>query len=104
MGAAASGSGIRDWLAGLDAKTGKLLAQVHDSRARRARQRNLERQSQRLATGGGPMWVTGTYDPADEPDDLGNRQPGAGYSTPTFGRATTSSPTAPSPTIPIPAR
>ena len=28
-------------------------------------------------TGGGAVWVTGTYDPADQPDHLGHRQSGA---------------------------
>ena len=28
-------------------------------------------------TGGGALWVTGTYDPDDQPEHLGHRQPGA---------------------------
>ena len=40
------------------------VAQIYGSGAGRTGQRNLEGQHQCLATGGGAVWVTGTYDPA----------------------------------------
>ncbi len=50
VGAAGGDRGVRDWIAGLDAKTGKLaLAQIRGPGAGRARQRDLEGQEQRLA-------------------------------------------------------
>jgi len=39
------------------------MAQIHDSRAGRARQRDLEGANNAWQTGGAAVWVTGTYDP-----------------------------------------
>ena len=50
VGAAGGDTGVRDWMAGLDAATGKLLWRKFTvPGARRARQRDLEGQEQRLA-------------------------------------------------------
>ncbi len=50
VGAAGGDRGVRDWIAGLDAKTGKLLwKKSRGPGAGRARQRDLEGQEQRLA-------------------------------------------------------
>ena len=50
VGAAGGDRGVRDFIAALDAATGKLdLAQIRGPGARRARQRDLEGQEQRLA-------------------------------------------------------
>jgi alcohol dehydrogenase (cytochrome c) len=64
MGAAASGSGIRDWLAALDAKTGKLLWRKYTIPAPgEPGSETWKDKNNAWQTGGGPIWVTGTYDP-----------------------------------------
>ena len=55
-------------------------------------------------TGGGAVWVTGTYDPATNQTIWGTGNPVPMIDPPTRARATTSTPTARSPTIPTPAR
>jgi alcohol dehydrogenase (cytochrome c) len=64
MGAAASGSGIRDWLAALDAKTGKLLWRKYTVPAPgEPGSETWKDKNNAWQTGGGAIWVTGTYDP-----------------------------------------
>src|SRR5215831_2096355 len=64
MGAAASGSGIRDWLAALDAKTGKLLWRKYTIPAPgEPGSETWKDKNNAWQTGGGAIWVTGTYDP-----------------------------------------
>jgi alcohol dehydrogenase (cytochrome c) len=63
LGAAASGSGIRDWLAGLDAATGKLLWRKYTIPAPgEPGSETWKDKNNAWQTGGGPIWVTGTYD------------------------------------------
>ena len=54
-------------------------------------------------TGGGSIWVTGSYDPDAQPDLLGHRQSRARTSIRRSGRATTSTPTRSSRSTPTPA-
>jgi alcohol dehydrogenase (cytochrome c) len=64
MGAAASGSGIRDWLAALDAATGKLVWRKYTIPAPgEPGSETWKDKNNAWQTGGGPIWVTGTYDP-----------------------------------------
>ena len=49
------------------------LAVLHDSRAGRAAA-TTRGKSDAWKTGGGPVWVTGSYDPDAQPDLLGRRQ------------------------------
>ena len=53
--------------------------------------------------GGGSVWVTGSYDPALEPDLLGRRQSRARTGIRRSGPATTSTPTRSSRSTPTPA-
>ncbi len=64
VGAAGGDRGVRDLIAGARCQDRQAaLAQIRDPGARRARQRDLEGQGQvAWQTGGGAMWVTGTYD------------------------------------------
>ena len=64
MGAAASGSGIRDWLAALDAASGKLLWRSYTVPAPGEPGSETWKDTKNAwQTGGGSIWVTGTYDP-----------------------------------------
>ena len=64
MGAAASGSGIRDWLAALDAATGKLVWRSYTIPAPgEPGSKSWKDGKNAWQTGGGAIWVTGTYDP-----------------------------------------
>ena len=75
VGAAGGDNGVRDWMAGLDAATGKAaVAQLHDSGARRARQRNLEGQEQRLADRRRRHLGDRDLRSRHPPDHLGHRQ------------------------------
>ena len=76
MGAAASGAGIRDWLAGLDAKTGKLLWRKYTIPAPGEPGSETWKDNHNAwATGGGPIWVTGTYDPQSNQTIWGTGNP-----------------------------
>jgi hypothetical protein len=61
VGASGGDRGIRDWIAALNAATGKLLWLKYHPRARRARQRDLDEQC--LADRRRRGVVTGSYDP-----------------------------------------
>ncbi len=64
MGAAASGSGIRDWLAALDAATGRLVWRSYTIPAPgEPGSESWKDGKNAWQTGGGAIWVTGTYDP-----------------------------------------
>ena len=94
VGASGGDSGVRDFIVGLDAATGKLLWQkYHHSGAGRAGLGNLEGQEQRLADRRRRHVGHRLLRPGHQPDHLGHRQSGADVE-PTTGRATTSTPTA----------
>jgi alcohol dehydrogenase (cytochrome c) len=64
VGAAGSGGGVRDWLAALDAATGKLLWRRYAVPAPGEPGAETWKDNHNAwQTGGGAMWVTGTYDP-----------------------------------------
>ncbi len=76
MGAAASGAGLRDWLAGLDAKTGKLLWRKYTVPAPGEPGSETWKDNHNAwQTGGGPIWVTGTYDPQSNQTIWGTGNP-----------------------------
>jgi alcohol dehydrogenase (cytochrome c) len=102
VGAAGGDNGVCDWIAGLDAASGKLLwRHPYGPGARRARQRNLEDKNNAWLTGGGAVWVTGTYDPDTHQIIWGTGNPVPCSTRPT-GRAIISIPTLRSHTTPIP--
>ena len=64
VGAAGSGGGARDWLAALDGATGKLLWRRYAVPAPgEPGSETWKDDHNAWQTGGGAMWVTGTYDP-----------------------------------------
>src|SRR5215468_6807322 len=67
MGAAGGDRGVRDWIAGLDAKTGKLLWQnyVIPKPGEPGSETWKDKDQKAWQTGGGAMWVTGSYDVAN---------------------------------------
>ncbi len=78
VGAAGGDRGVRDWIAGLDAKTGKVaLEEIRGPGARRARQRDLEGQEQRLADRRRRHVGDRQLRCRSQPGDLGHRQSGA---------------------------
>src|SRR5882724_3270842 len=65
IGAANGDQGVRDWMAGLDAKTGKLLWRKFTIPAPgEPGSETWKGNNNAWQTGGGAIWVTGTYDPA----------------------------------------
>jgi alcohol dehydrogenase (cytochrome c) len=65
MGAAGGDQGVRDWIAGLDAATGKLLWRKYTIPAPgEPGSETWKDKNNAWQTGGGAMYVTGTYDPA----------------------------------------
>jgi alcohol dehydrogenase (cytochrome c) len=64
IGAANGDQGVRDWIAGLDAKTGKRLWQQFTIPAPgEPGSETWKGNTNAWQTGGGAIWVTGTYDP-----------------------------------------
>ncbi len=64
VGAAGSGGGARDWLAALDGATGKLIWRKYSVPAPgEPGSETWKDKNNAWQTGGGAMWVTGTYDP-----------------------------------------
>jgi alcohol dehydrogenase (cytochrome c) len=64
VGAAGGDRGIRDWIAGLDAATGKVLWRKFTVPAPgEPGSETWKGNTNAWQTGGGAMWVTGTYDP-----------------------------------------
>ncbi len=65
IGAANGDQGVRDWMAGLDAKTGKRLWLKYTVPAPgEPSSETWKGNTNAWQTGGGAVWVTGTYDPA----------------------------------------
>jgi alcohol dehydrogenase (cytochrome c) len=65
MGAAGGDRGVRDWIAGLDAATGRLLWRQYVIPAPgEPGSETWKDKNNAWQTGGGAMWVTGTYDVA----------------------------------------
>jgi alcohol dehydrogenase (cytochrome c) len=65
VGAAGGDRGVRDWVAALDAATGKLVWLKHTIPAPgEPGSETWKDKNDTWRTGGGAVWVTGTYDPA----------------------------------------
>ena len=66
VGAAGGDRGVRDWIAALDATTGKLLWRKYVIPAPGEPGSETWKDKNQVAwqTGGGAMWITGSYDPA----------------------------------------
>ena len=65
VGAAGGDRGVRDWIAGLDAKTGKVAWKKHVVPAPgEPGSETWKDKNNAWQTGGGAMWVTGSYDVA----------------------------------------
>jgi len=63
VGAAGGDRGVRDWIAGLDAKTGKLAWKKHVVPAPgEPGSETWKDKNNAWQTGGGAMWITGSYD------------------------------------------
>jgi alcohol dehydrogenase (cytochrome c) len=98
IGASGGDAGARDWMGALDAATGKLLWRKYTIPAPgEPGSETWKDKTNAWQTGGGAVWVTGTYDP-----DTNQTLWGVGNPAP--GRATTSSLTAWFRGIPIAAR
>jgi alcohol dehydrogenase (cytochrome c) len=78
VGAAGGDRGVRDWIAALDAKTGRLAWRKYVIPAPGEPGSESWKDPAKAAwqTGGGAMWVTGSYD-VHQSDFVGHRQPGA---------------------------
>ena len=77
VGAAGGDRGVRDWIAALDAATGKILWRKYVILPGRARQRDLEGQEQRLADRRRRDVDHRLLRSRHQSGDLGHRQPGA---------------------------
>ena len=79
VGAAGGDRGVRDFIAALDGATGKMVWRKYVIPAPGEPGSETWKDKNQVAwqTGGGAMWVTGTYDTTDQPGDLGHRQSGA---------------------------
>jgi alcohol dehydrogenase (cytochrome c) len=76
IGAANGDQGVRDWMAGLDAKTGKLLWRKFTIPGPgEPGHETWKGNSNAWQTGGGAIWVTGTYDPATNQTIWGTGNP-----------------------------
>ncbi len=105
VGAAGGDRGVRDWIAALDAATGKLLWRKYTIPAPgEPGSETWKDKNNAWQTGGGAVWVTGTYDPATNQTIWGIGNPVPMMDPDRRGRATISTPTARSPGIPTPAR
>ena len=79
IGAAGSSTGLRQWIAALDAATGKLVWRKFTIPAPgEPGSETWKDKTNAWETGGGSIWVTGDLRSGLEPDDLGHRQSGAG--------------------------
>jgi alcohol dehydrogenase (cytochrome c) len=75
-GAANGDQGVRDWMAGLDAKTGKLLWRKFTIPGPgEPGHETWKGNNNAWQTGGGAIWVTGTYDPATNQTIWGTGNP-----------------------------
>jgi alcohol dehydrogenase (cytochrome c) len=76
IGAANGDQGVRDWMAGLDAKTGKLLWRKYTIPGPgEPGHETWKGDTNAWQTGGGAIWVTGTYDPATNQTIWGTGNP-----------------------------
>jgi len=76
VGAAGGDQGVRDWIAGLDAKSGKRLWQKYVIPAPgEPGSETWKDKNNAWQTGGGAMWVTGTYDAATNQTIWGTGNP-----------------------------
>src|SRR5215468_2362797 len=76
IGAANGDQGVRDWMAGLDAKTGKLLWRKFTIPGPgEPGHETWKGNTNAWQTGGGAVWVTGTYDPATNQTIWGTGNP-----------------------------
>jgi alcohol dehydrogenase (cytochrome c) len=76
LGAANGDTGVRDWIAGLDAKTGKRLwRQFTIPAPGEPGSETWKDKNNAWQTGGGAVWVTGTYDPATNQTIWGTGNP-----------------------------
>ncbi len=76
IGAANGDQGVRDWIAGLDAKTGKRLWLDFTVPAPgEPGSETWKDKNNAWQTGGGAVWVTGTYDPATNQTIWGTGNP-----------------------------
>ena len=66
--------GIRGFVAAFDAETGKQLWRTYTVPAPGEPGSETWPKGDQWKTGGGSVWVTGNYDPADQPRLLGHRQ------------------------------
>jgi alcohol dehydrogenase (cytochrome c) len=104
VGASGGDSGVRDWVAALDAATGKVLWRKFTIPAPgEPGSETWKDTSNSWQTGGGAVWVTGTYDPDTPTRPSGAPAIQCRCSTPPIGRATSSTPTARFPGTPRPA-
>ena len=76
IGAAGGDTGVRDWMAGLDAATGRLLwRQYTVPTPGEPGSETWKDKNNAWQTGGGAVWVTGTYDPATNQTFWGTGNP-----------------------------
>src|SRR5262245_57003913 len=76
IGAANGDQGVRDWMAGLDAKTGKLLWRKFTIPGPgEPGHETWKGNNNAWQTGGAAVWVTGTYDPSTNPTSSGTGNP-----------------------------
>jgi alcohol dehydrogenase (cytochrome c) len=76
VGAAGGDGGVRDWMAGLDAATGKLLWRNYTVPAPgEPGSETWKDKNNAWRTGGGAVWVTGSYDPATHQTIWGTGNP-----------------------------
>ena len=76
VGASGGDSGVRDWVAGLDPATGKLLWRTFTIPAPgEPGSETWKGNTNAWQTGGGAVWVTGTYDPATNQTFWGTGNP-----------------------------
>src|ERR1700678_4317392 len=80
FGAAGSSAGIRDWIAALDAASGKLVWRKFTIPAPgELGSETWKGKNNAWQTGGGPIWVTGTYDVATNQTIWGTGNPAPEY-------------------------
>jgi alcohol dehydrogenase (cytochrome c) len=76
VGASGGDRGVRDWIAGLDAATGRVLWRKFTIPAPgEPGSETWKGNTNAWETGGGAMWVTGTYDPASDQTFWGTGNP-----------------------------
>ena len=94
VGAAGGDRGVRDFIAGFDGATGKLLWKKYVVPAPgEPGSETWKDHNNAWQTGGGAMWITGSYDPPSNQVIWGTGNP-CRCSTRPIGRATTSTPPA----------